>query len=1189
MDSEEDEDADWFCVLQAVAVRAAPRESAAGLRGARLVPGQRIQVRPGRKQDADGKFWIRLTLLELWRSCRATARSARGFVPLADQGFPVLRGPLGASECPLHSEQLVGFLRWWPLDPLPPMQPATFGGSWLCHWETAPGQDNIKARWLSPGELQLVGPAGTKAGEVCGWLEEDIGFGTDFSVVLIQDLPGLGRCSTITAPAVMHGAGASTVSARPMSPMAAVLADEEHAGSKKEGYANMAPVDPGIPRMTPEVLVKSCMENRGYETPELNEVLILHYKGFRKIEGLEAYWNVRSLFLECNGIRKLENLECMPELVSLYIQSNCIAEIEGLDTLQNLQYLNLSHNSLSRVQGLENLHRLETLNLSANKMEDVAALAGLAERPTLKSVDVSCNYFEDGESLLAFWSEHLPQVECVYIHHNPCSRALKDARRRLVSTLPKLRWIDERPVTAIERAGCEAWAQGGKDAELSAKQDFWRKEKEEKERSFENFRRVQKAYSERAKAQRQAEEARSAARQQAAADMEKTGVLAEGYVLMPDKTRPSTAPAGGYPSHSEQNKEVLAKVQAILMSRKEQAAKDAQTVAVEVHGSDGLPEDVPKSATSTSKTVTKPSVIMHEPEGPKDEESQQESKENGNPQQSPAEATNCAPIEAEKSEKKEPQLVSQPFCAISQRRPRLCLAREGPLRDLLGWASEGARPARCAFDEESQVSEQVLANFEALSQLMEAVCLPEHFAPGVVFTVTPGELPLAEVVSEALGLNAAERQKCRLLACNAPSFDWAEEDTIGHRCSVLSEKAGAALRAPPGSERRHADAGALLAGFGSLYTFEVEIARVGCPVLYCARSEALGKPVLGIAAVRRCRRPRDPDPDEPPPLAPGMAISLLRGFGGDSSLISASRSWTVRELKEVIKRDSGIPEHQQRLVLASSQDAVEDHQVLGDLSPEAELSLQLLCLEPRWAAARQCLDEEPEVWEDLEEDLQCDRDLMLLTVSQRPALLRGSGFTGDAEVVLAAARKDPAMLDAADYRLWLDDSFAEAASVHGAAALRSARAALLALSSEDSEPGPVAQQLAAKHRELAKAALRKDGRALEALDTELRADSELVHIAIENDARALQYAAEDLRDDAELVLAAVQRRGQVLRWASERLRGERHVALTAIDQDPRAVMFVSEDLARDKEVLLAAMSKEPSLAVHLANVARGIA
>ena len=45
---------------------------------------------------------------------------------------------------------------------------------------------------------------------------------------------------------------------------------------------------------------------------------------------------------------------------------------------------------------------------------------------------------------------------------------------------------------------------------------------------------------------------------------------------MPDKARPATAPAGGYPSHSQQNKEVLAKVQAILINRKEQAARDAQ-------------------------------------------------------------------------------------------------------------------------------------------------------------------------------------------------------------------------------------------------------------------------------------------------------------------------------------------------------------------------------------------------------------------------------------------------------------------------------------------------------------------------------------------------------------------------------------------------------------------------------------
>ena len=87
--------------------------------------------------------------------------------------------------------------------------------------------------------------------------------------------------------------------------------------------------DGGLPRMTPEELRQTCLENEGYEAPELNDRLFLHFRGFRCIENLEPYTQVKAMWLDSNGLTTIERINHMSLLRCLYLGKNLISKIQG--------------------------------------------------------------------------------------------------------------------------------------------------------------------------------------------------------------------------------------------------------------------------------------------------------------------------------------------------------------------------------------------------------------------------------------------------------------------------------------------------------------------------------------------------------------------------------------------------------------------------------------------------------------------------------------------------------------------------------------------------------------------------------------------------------------------------------------------------------------------------------------------
>ena len=249
--------------------------------------------------------------------------------------------------------------------------------------------------------------------------------------------------------------------------------------------------DPNQPVMTRKYLDKIlCTDFKEYyRTHELNEILYLHFKGFKKIDNLFTFTGLKCLYLEGNGIQKIEGLDNCINLTSLYLHENCICKIEGLDKLEKLVNLNLSDNLITTIEGLGNCKNLSNLLLKRNRIGEngLNDLKGLLElNDNFNVLDISDNKIKE-QNIIEDYLTKIPNLRVIYLNGNDCVRNIKNYRKTLIAKLKEIRYIDDRPVFDDEKRFALAFAKGGYEEEKKERENYRREQREKEEKRIKDF------------------------------------------------------------------------------------------------------------------------------------------------------------------------------------------------------------------------------------------------------------------------------------------------------------------------------------------------------------------------------------------------------------------------------------------------------------------------------------------------------------------------------------------------------------------------------------------------------------------------------------------------------------------------------------------------------------------------------
>ena len=119
---------------------------------------------------------------------------------------------------------------------------------------------------------------------------------------------------------------------------------------------------------------------------------------------------------------------------------------------------------------------MDTIYLKRNRLGrdpegDIQSLKGLLDRLNLTCIDLSDNELKDPEIVSQIF-EKLRDLRVLYLSNNPVTRNIRNYRKYMISKLPQLTYLDDKPVFTNDRRKAEAFIQGGLEAERKVMVDI---------------------------------------------------------------------------------------------------------------------------------------------------------------------------------------------------------------------------------------------------------------------------------------------------------------------------------------------------------------------------------------------------------------------------------------------------------------------------------------------------------------------------------------------------------------------------------------------------------------------------------------------------------------------------------------------------------------------------------------------